>query len=80
MGLFRRLKGDSYVIVCYFNGRRVYLDHVNYATNEAHFTTDETEVGFSPTYEDAERIVEALKTVRGVSRIKIYDSSDDRWL
>lgn len=80
MGIFSKKRGEAYVIVCHLDGIRKYLDHISHYDNMAYFTEDPCEVGHFPTYADAERVADIIKQIRGVSRVKIYDCDDDRWL
>ena len=79
MGLFFK-KSGIYVIVCYVDGRRKYLEGISFREKMAYFTEEPGDTAHIGSYEEAERIVDLLQTVRGVTRIKIYDCEDDRWL
>ncbi|MBE6142657.1 MAG: hypothetical protein E7177_01530 [Erysipelotrichaceae bacterium] len=78
MGLFGKRSG-VYVIVCYLDGQRCYVDEINFYHGQVFFTQDVTRVGHFFSKEEAQKAAEIVRSVRGVSRVKIYDDEDDRW-
>ena len=78
MGLFGKRSG-VYVIVCYLDGVRCYIDEINFHDGKVYFTQDVTRVCHFFSKEQAEEAAEIVRSVRGVTRVKIYDDEDDRW-
>ena len=79
MGLFSKKRSGVYVIVCHLDGYRCYVDQINFYDGKVYFTQDVTRVGHFFSKEEAERAAEIVRSVRGVSKVKIYDDEDDRW-